>query len=85
MFIVGSNAPADLAAQSVRIVMADEVDRYEASAGEEGDPLELAEQWRSHLLLRALEPPLRVSKKGTRFRPVPTLANAGFFETSQPV
>jgi hypothetical protein len=44
MFIVGSNAPADLAAQSVRIVMADEVDRYEASAGDEGDPLELAEQ-----------------------------------------
>jgi phage terminase large subunit GpA-like protein len=44
MFIVGSNAPADLAAQSVRIAMADEVDRYEASAGEEGDPLELAEQ-----------------------------------------
>jgi phage terminase large subunit GpA-like protein len=44
MFIVGSNAPADLAAQSVRIVLADEVDRYEASAGEEGDPLELAEQ-----------------------------------------
>jgi phage terminase large subunit GpA-like protein len=44
MFIVGSNAPADLAAQSVRIVIADEVDRYEASAGEEGDPLELAEQ-----------------------------------------
>ena len=44
MFIVGSNAPADLAAQSVRIVLADEVDRYEASAGQEGDPLELAEQ-----------------------------------------
>jgi hypothetical protein len=44
MFIVGSNAPADLAAQSVRIVIADEVGRYEASAGEEGDPLELAEQ-----------------------------------------
>ena len=44
MLIVGSNAPADLAAQSVRIAMADEVDRDEASAGEEGDPLELAEQ-----------------------------------------
>lgn len=44
MFIVGSNAPSGLSAQSVRLLIADEVDRYEASAGEEGDPLELAEQ-----------------------------------------
>jgi phage terminase large subunit GpA-like protein len=44
MFIVGSNAPSGLSAQSVRLMIADEVDRYEASAGEEGDPLELAEQ-----------------------------------------
>jgi phage terminase large subunit GpA-like protein len=48
MFIVGANAPADLAAQSVRILLADEVDRYEVSAGagdrSEGDPLTLAEQ-----------------------------------------
>lgn len=44
MFINGANAPADLAAQSVRIVLADEVDRFQASAGAEGDPLELAEQ-----------------------------------------
>lgn len=44
MFIVGVNAPADLAAQSVRILLADEVDRYPPSSGEEGDPLELGEQ-----------------------------------------
>ena len=44
MFIVGSNAPSGLSAQSVRLMVADEVDRYDASAGEEGDPLELAEQ-----------------------------------------
>jgi phage terminase large subunit GpA-like protein len=62
MFIVGSNAPADLAAQSVRIVMADEVDRYEASAGEEGAPLELAEQrtetYRDDALVIQLSTPL---------------------------
>lgn len=48
MFVVGVNAPADLASQSVRIVLADEVDRYGATSGsgdrDEGDPLELAEQ-----------------------------------------
>lgn len=44
LFVVGSNAPADLAAQTVRCVWSDEVDRYESSAGEEGDPLELADQ-----------------------------------------
>src|SRR3954451_12743505 len=30
LFIVGSNAPSGLAAQSVRIVLFDEVDRFEA-------------------------------------------------------
>jgi phage terminase large subunit GpA-like protein len=44
LFINGANAPADLAAQTVRYLLADEVDRYEASAGAEGDPLDLAEQ-----------------------------------------
>jgi phage terminase large subunit GpA-like protein len=44
MYIVGANAPADLAAQSVRMLLADEIDRFPASAGEEGDPLMLAEQ-----------------------------------------
>jgi phage terminase large subunit GpA-like protein len=44
MFLVGANAPSGLAAQSVRILLADEVDRYEASAGDEGDPIEMAEQ-----------------------------------------
>lgn len=44
LFINGANAPADLAAQTVRYLFADEVDRYEASAGVEGDPLDLAEQ-----------------------------------------
>jgi phage terminase large subunit GpA-like protein len=42
--IVGSNAPAGLASRPIRVVIADEVDRYEASAGTEGDPVALAEK-----------------------------------------
>lgn len=40
--MVGSNAPAGLASRPVRVVLADEVDRFERSAGTEGDPLKLA-------------------------------------------
>lgn len=40
--MVGSNAPAGLASRPIRAVLADEVDRFEASAGTEGDPLALA-------------------------------------------
>lgn len=39
--LVGSNAPAELASRPIRIVLCDEVDRYPASAGEEGDPISL--------------------------------------------
>ena len=39
LFIDGSNAPSGLAAQSVRLVLFDEVDRLEASAGQKGDPV----------------------------------------------
>lgn len=40
--LVGSNKPADLASWPIRILLADEVDRYRASAGQEGDPIDLA-------------------------------------------
>lgn len=40
--IGGANSPAGLASRPVGKVLADEVDRWPASAGEEGDPLELA-------------------------------------------
>jgi len=40
--MVGSNAPAGLASRPIRAVVADEVDRFESSAGTEGDPLNLA-------------------------------------------
>ena len=40
--MVGANAPSGLASRPIRIVVADEVDRFEASAGSEGDPISLA-------------------------------------------
>ena len=40
--IVGSNSASGLASRPIRIVLADEVDRYESSAGSEGDPISLA-------------------------------------------
>ncbi|MCW5319639.1 phage terminase large subunit family protein [Verminephrobacter aporrectodeae subsp. tuberculatae] len=40
--MVGANAPAGLASRPIRIVLCDEVDRYPASAGTEGDPVNLA-------------------------------------------
>ncbi len=40
----GSNSPAGLASRPIRILLADEVDRFSASAGTEGDPLGIAEK-----------------------------------------
>lgn len=40
--MAGANSPASLASRPIRIVLADEVDRYPASAGTEGDPVNLA-------------------------------------------
>jgi phage terminase large subunit GpA-like protein len=40
--IAGANSPASLASRPIRVVLADEVGRYPASAGTEGDPLTLA-------------------------------------------
>lgn len=42
--LIGANAPADLASRPIRIILADEVDRYPVSAGKEGDPINLAEK-----------------------------------------
>lgn len=39
--IVGANSAAGLAMRPIKVVLADEVDRYPASAGTEGDPLML--------------------------------------------
>lgn len=42
--LVGSNAPGDLASWPIRILLMDEIDRFEASAGDEGDQIGLAER-----------------------------------------
>ncbi|MGI6436397.1 MAG: phage terminase large subunit family protein [Syntrophomonadaceae bacterium] len=42
--LVGANAPTGLASRPIRILLADEVDRFPISAGTEGDPLTLAEK-----------------------------------------
>ncbi|MCI8805626.1 MAG: phage terminase large subunit family protein [Clostridiales bacterium] len=42
--IVGANSAAGLASRPIRILLCDEVDRYPASAGAEGSPVELAEK-----------------------------------------
>lgn len=40
--LVGANSPSGLASRPVRALFCDEVDRYELSAGTEGDPINLA-------------------------------------------
>ncbi len=41
--LIGANAPSGLASKPIRVLLPDEVDRFEESAGTEGDPLALAE------------------------------------------
>lgn len=40
--LVGANAPSGLASRPIRVLVCDEVDRFERSAGTEGDPINLA-------------------------------------------
>lgn len=40
--VAGANSAASLASRPIRILVCDEVDRYPASAGDEGDPISLA-------------------------------------------
>ncbi len=54
--MAGANSPASLASRPIRLVLCDEVDRYPASAGTEGDPVNLARKrstnfWNRKLLL----------------------------------
>ena len=42
--LAGANSPASLASRPIRIVLGDEIDRYPASAGTEGDPVNLAKK-----------------------------------------
>jgi phage terminase large subunit GpA-like protein len=54
--MAGANSPASLASRPIRVVLCDEVDRYPASAGTEGDPISLARKrsttfWNRKLLM----------------------------------
>lgn len=54
--LAGANSAASLASRPVRVVLCDEVDRYPASAGTEGDPVNLARKrtvtfWNRKLIL----------------------------------
>lgn len=42
--MAGANSPSSLASRPIRILLADEVDRYPVSAGSEGDPFNLAKK-----------------------------------------
>ena len=42
--MVGANSPTGLSSRPIRILLADEVDRFPQSSGKEGDPLSLAEK-----------------------------------------
>tara|TARA_R110002020_G_scaffold98979_6_gene235247 strand:- start:3381 stop:5162 length:1782 start_codon:yes stop_codon:yes gene_type:complete len=42
--MAGANSPASLASRPIRVVLADEIDRYPPSAGTEGDPLSLVKK-----------------------------------------
>ena len=42
--LVGANSPAGLASRPIRILLADEVDRFPSSAGSEGDPVNLGKK-----------------------------------------
>lgn len=41
--LAGANSPSGLASRPIEILLLDEIDRYDVSAGAEGDPIELAE------------------------------------------
>lgn len=43
MTLVGANSPGDLASRPIRVLLFDEIDRYPASAGTEGDPVSIAQ------------------------------------------
>ena len=61
--IAGSNSPASLRQISVRVVVQDEIDTYEASAGAEGDPCLLADARASNfhdaILIKASTPTIK--------------------------
>ena len=61
LIMCGANSPAGLASRPIRILLADEVDRFPASAGGEGDPVDLASKrmttfWAARAILSIWHP-----------------------------
>lgn len=68
----GANSPAALASRPIRNLFADEIDRYPASAGLEGDPLSLAEKrltafWNSKVVVTSTPTIRGMSKIETEY------------------
>lgn len=61
--IVGGNSPNELASKPIRILLLDEVDRYPATAGKEGDPVALAEKRTANFYNRKI---VRLSTPGLK-------------------
>ncbi len=63
IIISGSNSPSSLRSSSRRVVIQDEIDSYEASAGSEGDPCALAdtraENFSNAIFIKASTPTIR--------------------------
>lgn len=65
--IVGANSPAGLASRPIRVLLCDEVDRFPASAGTEGDPIDLARRrtatFRNRKILMGSTPTVKGSSR----------------------
>ena len=83
--LTGSNSPAGLASRPIRIVFADEVDHYDASAGTEGDPINLAAKrtitfWNRKLVMMSTPTLKGLSRIESAFE----LSDARYFEIPCP-
>jgi len=83
--MAGANSPASLASRPIRIVLADEVDRYPVSAGTEGDPVSLARKrtntfWNKKIILTSTPTIKGASRIDTEFQ----LSDKRFFNVPCP-
>ncbi len=70
--IVSAKSPGNLAMLAIRVVLLDEIDKYDESSGKEGDPIDLAEERMSKYTSNSLS--IRVCS--------PTIANISKIERS---
>jgi len=65
--LVGANSPTELAGRPVRYIFMDEIDRFPASAGTEGDPIALtekrAETFRNRKIIKTSTPTYKETSK----------------------